>query len=97
MTSEDVGSDDISSDGFTYDFDKDSLIRESASNPRLLVGWQINVKGRGVGVILDMKKSLGRSTKFFVQFGNGSLKLLSLKRGSMKGNVPFYLISRVSS
>ena len=85
------------SDNRTYDHTADSLIRDSSSNPGLLIGWQINAKGRGVGLILDMKKSFGRTTKFIVQFENGNIKLLSLKRSDRKGNVPFSLIMKVTN
>jgi hypothetical protein len=93
----DDGESEISrSDHRAYDHGEDSLIRESAGNPSLLIGWQINVKGRVVGLVLDMKKSLGRTTKFKVQFENGTIKLLSLKRSDKKGSIPFSLIMKVN-
>ena len=45
---------------------------------------------------LDMKKSLGRTTKYKVQFEDGSVKLLSLKRSEKKGNIPFSLITKAN-
>ena len=97
LVSDDGESEISRSDHRAYDHTEDSLIRESASNPSLLIGWQINAKGRGIGLILDMKKSLGRTTKFKVQFENGNIKLLSLKRSDKKGSVPFSLIMKVSN
>ena len=47
---------------------KRSLLKQSESNPDILVGWRINVPGYGVGMILGTYKSLGRSTKYRVQF-----------------------------
>lgn len=80
-----------------YDHHDNSIIKESANNPSILIGWQINAKGRGIGLILDMKKSLGRTTKFKIQFENGVIQLLSLKRSDKKGRVPFSLIMKVSN
>lgn len=89
-------SDDGASEFSRNDNNEESLIRESVTNPSTLIGWQINMKGRGVGLILDMKKSLGRTTKYKVQFEDGSVKLLSLKRSEKKGNVPFSLITKAN-
>lgn len=89
----------ISDDGaseFSRNDTNEEYIRESVTNPGALIGWQINIKGRGVGLILDMKKSLGRTTKYKVQFENGTVKLLSLKRSEKKGNVPFSLITKAN-
>lgn len=93
--SDDIGSE--MSDNHTYDFDGDSRIKESVNKPEVLLGWQINIRGRGVGVILDIKKSLGRTTKFYVRLENGNMRLLALKRNDKKGQVPFSLISKVAN
>ena len=97
LISDDATSEMSYSDNRTYDHTADSLIKESSNNPGLLIGWQISAKGRGIGLILDMKKSFGRTTKFKVQFENGNVKLLSLKRSDKKGNVPFSLIMKVTN
>ena len=91
----DDGASEFSRNG-PYDHNDDSVIRGSAINPSMLIGWQINVKGRGMGLILDMKKSFGRTTKFKVQFENGVVKMLSLKRSDKKGDVPFSLIMKAN-
>jgi hypothetical protein len=93
--SDDIGSE--MSDNHTHNYNGDSRIKESVKNPEVLLGWQINIRGRGVGVILDIKKSLGRTTKFYVRLDNGNMKLLSLKRSDKKGQVPFSLISKVAN
>ncbi len=67
----------------------DALIKESCNNPALLIGWQIEVHGRGHGVIIGMKRTYSRPTKFLVQFENGQNKLLKLKRSDKKGGLAF--------
>lgn len=79
-----------------YDINEESIISQSVNNPSMLIGWQINIKGRGVGLILDIKKSLGRTTKYEVQFEDGTVKLLKLKRSSKKGDIPFSLIMKAN-
>ena len=79
-----------------YDKSEEFIKSQSVDNPSLLIGWQINIIGRGVGLILDIKKSLGRTTKYEVQFEDGSVKLLNLKRSRKKGDVPFSLIMKAN-
>ena len=79
-----------------YENSEELIKNQSVNNPSMLIGWQINIKGRGVGLILDIKKSLGRTTKYEVQFEDGTIKLLKLKRSSKKGDVPFSLIMKAN-
>lgn len=96
MISDDGASEFSRNENRPYDTNEESLMRESVTNPSTLIGWQITIKGRGVGLILDMKKSLGRTTKYKVQFEDGTIKLLSLKRSEKKGNIPFSLITKAN-
>jgi hypothetical protein len=70
--------------------------KQSAADPRVLIGWQILIQGE-IGVVIGIKRYLGRSTKFEVRFENGTISLISLKRSDKKGQVPFSLISKVNS
>lgn len=80
-----------------YDHNNDTVIKASIKNPSILIGWQVNVKNRGVGVIIDMIKAFGRSTKFKIQFANNRIEHLSLKRSDTKGKIPFSMITKVST
>ena len=68
---------------------------ESTIDPSVLVGWHVDVHGRGRGLVKGIKKSFARPTKFIVHFENGSQKLLSLKRSDKKGKIPFTPISKM--
>ena len=70
-------------------------LEESTIDPSVLVGWHIDVHGRGRGLVKGTKKSFARPTKFIVHFENGSQKLLSLKRSDKKGKIPFTPISKM--
>ena len=104
---EDANSDDVScapSEGTTLsgfsriDFllYENEIMKSSVHDPKVLIGWRIFVKGRGNGVVLSTKKAKFSSTKFQVQFDNGTIEYLSLKRSHHKGKVPFSLISNGS-
>jgi hypothetical protein len=73
----------------SYNAEMSWIMRTSRAEPRALIGWRISVPGKGTGVVLDIKKRLGRTTQFKVQFEDGKLEFLKLKRSSNKGNVPF--------
>ena len=75
----------------------DALIKESCNDPALLIGWQIEVHGRGHGVIIGMKRTYSRPTKFLVQFENGQTKLLKLKRSDKKDGLAFSPIKKAHS
>lgn len=104
---EDAHSDDVScapSEGTTMsgfsriDFllYENEIMKSSVHDPKVLIGWRIFVKGRGNGIVLSTKKVKFSSTKFQVQFENGTIEYLSLKRSAIKGKVPFTLISNGS-
>ncbi len=73
---------------------ENEVIKQSAADPKVLIGWRILVKGMGSGTVLSIKKIKFASTKFVVQFDDGTMKYLSLMRSETKGKVPFTLISK---
>ena len=72
------------------------LMRESVIHPEVLIGWIVDVKGRGRGLIIDLKKSFGRTTQYVVEFDDCNTKLLRLKRSEKKGNIPFIPVKKVN-
>ena len=72
-----------------------TVIKESAINPSILIGWQINIKNKGLGLVLGTKKRMGRSTLFRVQMDSGEVQMLSLKRSNTKGDLPFVPLTRL--
>lgn len=67
----------------------DALMRESCDDPTVLIGWEVEVDGRGKGTIFGIKKTFGRPTRFKVRFEDGAAKLMKLKRSDRKGGIPF--------
>jgi len=72
------------------------IVKEAAANPAALVGWQITVQGKGLGLVLGIKRRLGQATLFRVQFDTGNVQLLSLKRSDTKGDTPFAPVAKVA-
>ena len=87
--------------GNGYSFDQRNLshqstvIKESATNPSILIGWQISIKNKGLGLVLGTKKRVGRATLFRVQMDSGEVQMLSLKRSNTKGDLPFVPLTRL--
>ena len=75
-------------------FTEKTVIQESRRNPKVLIGWEITVPNKGPGLVIGIKKSIGRPTKFHVQFKYGIPEHLSLKRGLNKGSIPFTPIKK---
>lgn len=75
---------------------KESVLDEMIRNPRILIGWQINISEIGVGAVLSTEKTALRATVFKVQLEHGHIKVLALKRGPKKGSVPFELIRKIN-
>lgn len=75
---------------------ENEIMKSSVHDPKVLIGWRIFVKGRGNGLVLSIKKVKFSSTKFAVQFENGTIEYLALKRSATKGRVPFTLISNAT-
>eukprot|EP01031_Cornospumella_fuschlensis_P038124 gene38124-46321_t len=73
-----------------------SVLSESVANPQVLVGWRVNVRGYGTGVVLSMRRKRFQTTRFVVQFETGSIVKLALQRSRTKGTVPFTLISKAN-
>ena len=73
----------------------EEVMKKSTKDPSVLVGWQISVQGQA-GLVIAIKKSLGRSTKFEVKFANGTTSFISLKRSDKKGQVPFTLVQKMT-
>ena len=71
------------------------IIKESAHNPAALVGWQISIPGRGLGLVLGLKRRLGHTTLFRVQMEAGDVCVLSLKRSATKGDIPFNPVAKL--
>ena len=69
---------------------------ESMNNPSALIGWQIEVLQKGIGIVLGIKRTLGRPTKFEIQFDNGDIDFLPLKRSPTKGSIYFSPIKNMS-
>jgi hypothetical protein len=67
----------------------DALLRESCDDPSVLIGWEVEVEGRGRGTIFGVKKTFGRPTRFKVRFESGAAKLMKLKRSDRKGGIQF--------
>ena len=73
---------------------ENDVIKQAAHDPKVLIGWRVLVKGLGSGTVLSIKKTTFSSTKFVIQFDDGSIQKLSLKRSETKGKIPFTLISK---
>lgn len=73
-----------------------SVLLESVTNPQVLVGWRINVRGHGTGIVLSMRRKRFQTTRFVVQFETGQIAKLALQRNKKKGTVPFSLISKAN-
>ena len=74
---------------------EETVFLESVNNPSALIGWQIQVHEKGMGIVLGIKKSLGRATKFKVQFDSGETDFLSLKRSPTKGCTYFSPVKKM--
>ena len=72
------------------------VIRKSVADPSVLVGWRVHAKDYGSGVVLATKKKRFSATKFTIQFENGAIRNLALKRSEKKGEVPFTLLSKLN-
>jgi hypothetical protein len=72
------------------------VIRKSVTDPSVLVGWRVHAKDYGSGVVLATKKKRFSATKFTIQFENGAIRNLALKRSEKKGEVPFTLLSKLN-
>ena len=84
------------SQGDEIDPDDHPVIQKSVTDPSILVGWRIHVDGYGPGIILSIKPKKFSTTRYVVQFDNGQIHALALKRSRRKGKVPFQLIKRVT-
>eukprot|EP01038_Epipyxis_sp_PR26KG_P014114 gene14114-18938_t len=74
--------------------ENDVIIRKSVLDPRVLIGWRVLVKGYGIGLILSIQRFNFSSTKFVIQFENGTTLALPLKRSQTKGKIPFSVVSK---
>ena len=72
------------------------IVKEAAANPAALVGWQIAIRGKGLGLVLGIKRRLGQATLFRVQMDAGNVQLLSLKRSATKGDLPFAPVAKIA-
>lgn len=72
-----------------------SVLQRSVKDPSVLLSWRIYVDKYGLGTIVGIKRKKFSTTKFEIQFDNGQLHKLALKRSSTKGNVPFNLIKKI--
>lgn len=79
-----------------YHISDNVIIRKSVTDPNALVGWRVNVKDYGSGVILAIKKKKFSTTKFSIHFENGSIRNLPLKRSEKKGKIQFTLLSKLN-
>lgn len=98
-----VDDDDCTSDDFTEERERYTMRRSislsevSRPDPRDLIGWQIEVKGQGRGVIKDVKKSrfFGKDI-FDVDFGTGKItKITNRRERGGEYGLPFKLIRRL--
>lgn len=78
------------------DPDDHPVIQKSVTDPSVLIGWRVFIEGYGPGTILTVKRKKFSTTKFVIQFDNGQIHALPLKRSKRKGKVPFQLIKRVT-
>lgn len=72
-----------------------SVLQRSIKDPSALISWRIYVDKFGLGTIVGIRRKKFATTKFEVQFDNGQLHKLALKRSSNKGKVPFTLIKKI--
>ena len=75
---------------------KESILEEMIKNPRVLVGWQVNIADHGLGTVLATEKNAFRSTVFKVKLETGHEKVLALKRGPKKGSIHFELVRKIN-
>mmetsp|Transcript_23134 Transcript_23134/g.72083 ORF Transcript_23134/g.72083 Transcript_23134/m.72083 type:complete len:157 (-) Transcript_23134:155-625(-) len=72
--------------------DRERVVMRILTDARELIGWEVEVDGHGVGVVLDTSKRLkGMPTLFKIKFKDGRIERLSLKRSRSKGKIPFKL------
>lgn len=79
-----------------YHISDNMIIRRSVAEPSILIGWRVNVKDYGPGIILDLKKKKFAATKFTIQFENGTIRNIALKRSEKKGREQFTLLSKLN-
>jgi hypothetical protein len=72
-----------------------SAMTQSLSDPAALIGWRVFVEKFGLGMVVALKRRKFSTTKFEIQFDNGQVHVLALKRGLKKGSVPFSLIKKI--
>lgn len=94
--SEDTVTSKISESDVLFDH---PLIRESAANPKVLVGKRIYVNGYGNGIITKCKRRMFSTTHFKIELEDqiGIEVILPLKRSKMKGSVVFRVVEDKSS
>jgi hypothetical protein len=73
----------------------EAALAQSVVDPRVLIGFKADIEGYGVGIIIAIKRVKFHTTKYLVQFPDGNVHVLSLKRSDKKGKVPFRLLTRV--
>lgn len=73
-----------------------NIVLQSNSDPGVLIGWRVFVRGYGTGKILSMKRKKFTTTKFIIQFESGKVEALTLRRSKLKGDLPFTLLSKLS-
>lgn len=69
------------------DFLSESIVDMVEKDATALIGWQIAVKNRGRGVVIGVKKKMFAGKIFDIQFDDGHVSSLPLKRGTAKGSV----------
>lgn len=84
------------SDMSLHDQPFQSVLQQSVNDPNVLIGWRVLIRGQGTGVILSMKRKKFTTTRFVVQFENGRVEALPLRRSKKKGTVAFTLLSKLS-
>eukprot|EP01039_Chlorochromonas_danica_P001210 gene1210-1320_t len=84
------------SDMSLHDQPFQSVLQQSVNDPNVLIGWRVLIRGQGAGVILSMKRKKFTTTRFVVQFENGRVEALPLRRSKKKGTVAFTLLSKLS-
>jgi len=105
LFSEDLSSVDYSNESFEWENQTQpvettglcaaEVLEKSIRDPRALVGWKISIEGyEQTAVVLAALKRPFTTTKFQVQFEDGSVQQLKLKRSASKGKVPFTLIEK---
>lgn len=68
------------------------IVKKSSTDPAILIGHTVFVKGYGIGIVHSIQKRKFQSTLFQIEFRDGSKEYLSLKRGARKGDIQFTVL-----